>query len=142
MKIVVIAEGKLKQPAFRSLADDYLARIRHYTRCDEVEVRRAGEMERHVAGLSTRVALEVGGDVVSSMELSRRVALWSRQGKGVIGFLIGGAEGLPAALSAGSDVRLSLSALTLPHQLARVLLLEQIYRALSILRGEPYAREG
>ncbi len=142
MKILVIAEGKLKHPAFRSLADDYLARIRHYTRCDEVEVRRAGEMERHVAGLSTRVALEVGGDVVSSTELSRRMALWSRRGKGVIGFLIGGAEGLPAPLSASSDVRLSLSALTLPHQLARVLLLEQIYRALSILRGEPYAREG
>ncbi len=142
MKIVVIAEGKLRDRALRSLADDYLSRIRHYCRCDEIEVRRVEEMERHVSGLSTRVALEVGGDVVSSSELSRRVERWSQRGKGVIGFLIGGADGLPASLSASSDVRLSLSALTLPHQLARVVLLEQIYRAFSILRGEPYAREG
>ena len=55
--------------------------------------------------------------------------------------MIGGAEGIPPELSRAAEVRLSLSSMTLPHRLARVLLLEQIYRGLSITRGEPYARE-
>jgi 23S rRNA (pseudouridine1915-N3)-methyltransferase len=55
--------------------------------------------------------------------------------------VIGGAEGIPAALSERADARISLSKLTLPHRLARVLLYEQLYRSFTILRGEPYARE-
>ncbi|HET9932448.1 MAG TPA: 23S rRNA (pseudouridine(1915)-N(3))-methyltransferase RlmH, partial [Polyangiaceae bacterium] len=66
---------------------------------------------------------------------------WLAQGKGVIAFAIGGAEGLPAEFSKRAQHRLSLSRLTLPHRLARLLLAEQLYRALSIARGEPYARE-
>ena len=58
-----------------------------------------------------------------------------------VAFVIGGAEGIPPELSRAAEVRLSLSSMTLPHRLARVLLLEQIYRGLSITRGEPYARE-
>jgi 23S rRNA (pseudouridine1915-N3)-methyltransferase len=87
------------------------------------------------------VALEVDGEAVTSTELSKRVERWSSTGKGVVAFVIGGAEGIPKDLSRSAVARLSLSKLTLPHRLARVLLLEQLYRALSILRGEPYARE-
>jgi 23S rRNA (pseudouridine1915-N3)-methyltransferase len=58
-----------------------------------------------------------------------------------VAFIIGDADGIPKALSKNAAARLSLSKLTLPHRLARVLLLEQLYRSLSILRGEPYARE-
>ena len=56
-------------------------------------------------------------------------------------FVIGGAEGIPSALSAKADVRLSLSTFTFPHRLARVMLFEQLYRSMTLLRGEPYARE-
>ncbi len=66
---------------------------------------------------------------------------WTSRGKGSVAFVIGGAEGIPSELSKKADARLSLSRLTLPHRLARVVLLEQLYRSLSILRGEPYARE-
>jgi 23S rRNA (pseudouridine1915-N3)-methyltransferase len=58
-----------------------------------------------------------------------------------VAFVIGGAEGIPKSLAAECDARLSLSPLTLPHQLARVILFEQLYRALTLIRGEPYARE-
>jgi 23S rRNA (pseudouridine1915-N3)-methyltransferase len=58
-----------------------------------------------------------------------------------VAFLIGGADGLPPPVLQAAEVRLSLSSMTLPHRLARIVLLEQLYRALSILRGEPYARE-
>jgi 23S rRNA (pseudouridine1915-N3)-methyltransferase len=66
----------------------------------------------------------------------------SRVGKGQIHFLIGGAEGIPSAVSARAAMTLSLSSFTLPHRLARVVLFEQLYRSMTLLRGEPYAREG
>ena len=87
------------------------------------------------------VALDVGGQEVKSSEFARLVERWSTAGKGDIAFVLGGAEGLPGPLVSAAHCRLSLSRMTLPHRLARVLLYEQIYRALTILRGEPYARE-
>ncbi len=141
MKVVVLAVGKLKDKALRSVADDYLGRLRHYTRCEEIEVRQAAEFPKHTAGISSLVALEVDGERLSSTELSARVERYGSTGKGVVGFMIGGADGIPVALSASAHFRLSLSSLTLPHQLARVVLYEQIYRTFTILRGEPYARE-
>ncbi len=142
MRFVVVAVGRLKEPEVRRLADEYLRRSRRYARCDELEVAHAGELERAIPPGALRVALEVDGEALSSLELSRRVQRWTSTGKGVVAFLIGGAEGLPAPLSRAAEQRLSLSSLTLPHRLARVLLYEQIYRSLTLLRGEPYAREG
>lgn len=141
MKLVVVAAGRLKEREVRAIADDYLARIRRYVKCDEIEVKSATELAAAVPESALLVALEVDGDSLSSTELSRRVERWGSTGKGVVAFVIGGAEGIPSALSKRADARLSLSKLTLPHRLARVLLLEQLYRSLSILRGEPYARE-
>ncbi|MEZ4223740.1 MAG: 23S rRNA (pseudouridine(1915)-N(3))-methyltransferase RlmH [Polyangiaceae bacterium] len=142
MRIFVVAVGKLKERALRTLADDYLERIRRYCRCDEIEVRESADLSRQLGRLSTTVALEVDGRSLSSSQLSRELERWGRRGKGDVGFVIGGADGLPQALSQAADERLSLSTLTLPHQLARVLLLEQLYRSHTLLRGEPYAREG
>jgi 23S rRNA (pseudouridine1915-N3)-methyltransferase len=138
---VIVAEGKLKDAALRKLVDDYLARIRRYGRCEEVEVRDGGALLRSVPEGATLVALEVRGEAVTSRGLSERLARWIERGKGVVVFAIGGAEGLPDSLLARADARLSLSTLTLPHRIARLLLVEQIYRAFSLLRGEPYARE-
>ena len=141
MKLVVVAAGKLKEREVRAIADDYLGRIRRFVKCDEIEVKAAKDLAAGVPAGALVVALEVDGDAVTSTELSRRVERWGSTGKGVVAFVIGGAEGIPRALSSSAHARLSLSKLTLPHRLARVLLLEQLYRALSILRGEPYARE-
>ncbi len=141
MKLVVVAAGKLKEREVRAIADDYLGRIRRFVKCEEIEVKSAKDLASAVPSGAYVVALEVDGDVVTSSELSRRVERWGSTGKGVVAFVIGGAEGIPQPLSSSAQARLSLSKLTLPHRLARVLLLEQLYRSLSILRGEPYARE-
>lgn len=141
LKLVVLAAGKIKEKEARVLADDYLKRIRRYVKCDEIEVKSAKDLAGAVPSGALLVALEVDGDAVTSTELSKRVERWSSTGKGIVAFVIGGAEGIPQELSRSANARLSLSKLTLPHRLARVLLLEQLYRSLSILRGEPYARE-
>jgi 23S rRNA (pseudouridine1915-N3)-methyltransferase len=141
VRLVVVAVGKLKERAFRELADDYLGRVRRYTRCDELEVRDGAALEKALPADALSVALEVKGEALTSEGLSRRLEQWGSRGKGVVAFLIGGAEGIPEATSKRADARLSLSTLTLPHRLARVVLYEQLYRAFSIQRGEPYARE-
>lgn len=141
MKFTILAVGKLREQSARAWADEYLSRIRRWVRCDEVEVRDDAELERRWPKDELVVALEVNGEELSSSALSERLQRWGAQGKGSITFVIGGAEGIPAHLSRQASHRLSLSRLTLPHRLARVLLLEQLYRGLSILRREPYARE-
>lgn len=137
----MVAAGRLKDKSLRAVADDYFARVRRYVRCDEIEVKDDRALAKAIPSDSVVVALEVDGESVSSTELAQRLERWASRGKGAVTFVIGGAEGIPAELSRAADARLSLSRLTLPHRLARVLLAEQLYRALSILRGEPYARE-
>ncbi len=141
MRIVVVAVGKIREKSLRAVADDYLGRASHYARVSEVEVKTDGELERSVPREATVIALDPAGDAVTSRELAVRVERWGRRGKGDVAFVIGGAEGIPKPLLAAAHARLSLSTLTLPHRLARVVLFEQLYRAFTILRGEPYARE-
>jgi 23S rRNA (pseudouridine1915-N3)-methyltransferase len=86
------------------------------------------------------VVLEERGKSFSSMELSRRMARWRESGQD-IAFVLGGADGTAAALKQNADLLWSLSPLTLPHGLARVILAEQLFRAASILSGHPYHRE-
>jgi 23S rRNA (pseudouridine1915-N3)-methyltransferase len=141
VKFVIVAVGKIRDAPLRAVADDYLGRIRRYVACDEREAKDGENLERLTPEGAVRVALEVDGEALSSSKLAERVEQWSRRGKGIIAFYIGGAEGIPKDVSARADYRISLSKLTLPHRLARVLLAEQLYRAMTILRGEPYARE-
>jgi 23S rRNA (pseudouridine1915-N3)-methyltransferase len=141
VRLLVVAQGKLRDRGLRELADDYLSRIRRCVRCEELELRTDAGFGRVFASEATVVALDVAGRSVTSRAFSDLLAQWGRRGQGVIVFLIGGAEGLPSEVVRQAHERLSLSPMTLPHRLARVLLLEQLYRALSIQRGEPYARE-
>lgn len=145
-----MAVGKLR-PAFRDAADDYLRRLGRYTRVAEIEVREAGrgmgaEQARRLEGGRLRdrvpegaelVVLERGGAGWSSEELARRLGRWRDAGRPVA-FLLGGSTGLDPGLVAATPTRWSLGALTLPHELARVVVLEQLYRGCTILRGEPY----
>ena len=123
------------------MADEYLGRVRRYVRVDEVEVASDAALARALPKGATVVALDPQGDALTSTAFAKKVESWGRRGKGDVAFVIGGAEGIPAALVRSANARLSLSSLTFPHRLARVVLFEQIYRAFTILRGEPYARE-
>ena len=141
MKLFLIAEGRIKERELRSVASDYLARLTRYVKCQEIEAKDGASLGKAIPEGAFVVALEVDGEQLSSTELSLRLERWGARGKGLVAFLIGGAEGIPSALSARADARLSLSSLTFPHRLARVMLLEQLYRSMTLLRGEPYARE-
>ncbi len=141
MKLSVVAVGKLKERALRELADDYVARIRRYVRFEEIEVKQDRDLSEAVPKGAVVVALEVTGLALSSRQFASRVEGWGSIGKGQVAFLIGGALGIPSEVSRAADHRISLSTLTLPHRLARLLLLEQLYRSMTLLKGEPYARE-
>jgi 23S rRNA (pseudouridine1915-N3)-methyltransferase len=142
VKLFVVATGKIKEKGLRGVADDYLARIQRYVSCEEIETRDAPGLAHAVPREAWLVALEVGGETLTSESFAHRLERWASHGKGRVAFVVGGAEGIPQSVSRASNSRLSLSTMTLPHRLARVVLLEQLYRAMTILRGEPYAREG
>ena len=141
MKLFVIAEGRIKERELRAVANDYLGRLSRYVRCEEIETRDAAGLAKSIPEGAFVVAMEVDGERLTSVELSQRLERWGARGKGLVAVLIGGAEGIPSALSARADLRLSLSSFTFPHRLARVMLFEQLYRSMTLLRGEPYARE-
>ncbi len=142
MQIKIVAVGKVKEKPARQLCDDYIKRIRRYCRISEVEVKNDQALCATVDDAPTIVALQVWGKAHSSEKFSQLLERWGSTGKGDITFVIGGAEGIPKTLSDKAHAHISLSSMTLPHRLARLILLEQVYRGFSILRGEPYAREG
>jgi 23S rRNA (pseudouridine1915-N3)-methyltransferase len=140
VKILVRAVGKMRDRRLTSLCEEYAERTRRHVpmTIDEVE-----DDEALLRGLSPGteiIALEPGGDAWNTAELTKYLEKRMVQGTRVLAFLIGGADGLAPATVGKAQRRLSLSPLTLPHRLARVLLCEQIYRAISIIRGEPYSR--
>lgn len=140
MKIVVIAVGKLKEPWARAGCDEYKKRLARHFPVEEIEVKEPAALIARLPARHRVVALDEHGRAPTSDELAARLAAWMSSGAPGVVFAIGGADGLPADLLARSDEKISLSRLTLPHRLARLLLFEQLYRAHSILRGEPYHR--
>ncbi len=143
MKIAIIAVGKVKEKPLRAMVDEYAGRIRRYTSLDEVELddlpaaKLAPAMKR-AAGGAALVALDMDGRALDSFAFAREIARLGSTGKGDIAFLIGGKDGLPDALQKEATACWSLSKMTFPHRLARLMLVEQVYRAMTILRGEPY----
>jgi 23S rRNA (pseudouridine1915-N3)-methyltransferase len=146
VRLVVVAVGKVKERGIREAIDDYAKRIARYVGFEEIEIREApardvtDAMLRRIPDGAHVVALEVDGAAHTSESLARLVERRGREGKGLVAFLIGGADGLPREVVARADEKLSLSKMTLPHRLARLVLAEQLYRAMTILRGEPYPR--
>ena len=144
MRIRIIAVGKAKDRDLRSLLGDYYARIGRYAKLEEIEIKDgkvddvAERLSRTIPDRSRVVALEVDGRGITSGEFAKWLGRAENESVQTVVFLIGGAYGLPQELSKKADLRLSLSAMTLPHRLARLFLAEQIYRGFSILRGEPY----
>jgi len=138
MKIVVLAVGKLRDRQLTALCDDYVARASRHVAVDVVEVDDDKALARRWPTVGETIALEVGGESWSTERFAAYIGDRMLHGGRGITFAIGGADGLPAALVARASRRLSLSAMTLPHRLARLMLVEQIYRALTVIRGEPY----
>jgi len=140
VKVVVRAVGKMRDKRMQSLCDEYVERARRHL---PVEVEEVADDEALVRGLPAGaeiIALEPGGQAWDTAQLTKHIEKRMVQGARAVVFLIGGADGLPASAVAQAERRLSLSPLTLPHRLARVILCEQIYRAISLIRGEPYSR--
>lgn len=146
MHLRIVAVGKVRERGILDAIQDYYGRIKRYTSFDEVELRDADEaelikrFERAIPADARVVALEVEGKMLSSEGLAELIRAERDElaTKNLV-FLIGGAYGLPAEIRARASIELSLSKMTLPHRLARLFLAEQVYRAFTILRGEPYS---
>lgn len=140
MKILVRAVGKMRDRHLAAVCDEYVERVRHHLPIEVAEVEDDAGLVRGLPAGAEIVALEPGGVSWTTVEFTQYLEKRMVQGARAVVFLIGGADGLSAATVKQARLRLSLSPLTLPHRLARVLLCEQIYRAISVIRGEPYNR--
>jgi 23S rRNA (pseudouridine1915-N3)-methyltransferase len=138
MKILVLAVGKMRDRHMAAICDDYVKRARRHVPVEIIEVDDDAALARRLPARAEVIALEPGGDSWTTEELAAHMEKQMLHGAQTVAFVIGGALGLPRELVKKAARRLSLSNLTLPHRLARVVLCEQIYRAISIIRGEPY----
>ena len=139
MRYHVVAVGRMRDAALRAACDRYLERLRRYTKVEEREVKAEARILDAIAEGSCLVALAEQGEQWTSAELADWTARWELEGRDVT-FALAGAEALPAPVLRGAERIWSLSRLTFPHELARVVLYEQLYRAYTIRRGEPYHR--
>lgn len=135
MKIELYYIGKPRSREANALAGEYGKRTSRYCRFEAIQLKNEGEAES-CAPKALRIALDPAGRAMRSEELA---ALIERAGRD-IAFFVGGSDGFSDSFRSSADCLLSLSTMTLPHELARVLLAEQIYRAFTILRNHPYPR--
>ncbi|MFO0617184.1 MAG: 23S rRNA (pseudouridine(1915)-N(3))-methyltransferase RlmH [Polyangiaceae bacterium] len=145
MRIVILAVGPMKEPAYRTLADEYYGRIRRHFPIDEIEIadgppdKLGAALDKHAKNASI-VAMEARGAELDSPGFARELERLGNRGKGEIVFVLGGKAGLSDEIVRRADALWSMSRFTFPHRLARLVLVEQLYRATAILRNEPYAR--
>lgn len=157
MKITLVTVGKVKEKYLRDAIEEYKKRLSKYCKLEIQEVQdektpdaasenqenliRSKEGERIMKYLRDDayvITLEIGGKMLDSLEFSKKIENLGIQGKSRIIFVIGGSIGLGQQVLSRSDYALSFSKMTFPHQLMRVILLEQIYRGYRIMAGEPY----
>jgi len=143
MKIRLVMLGKTRRAETRALVDDYVARIRHYAEIEVHELREAtpaAMRKLKVEPSATVVLLDAAGKQFTSQQFARWLGdLRDRAARELV-FLCGDAEGFPGEVRASAKQKISLSTLTMPHEFARVVLAEQIYRAFAILAGHPYPK--
>jgi 23S rRNA (pseudouridine1915-N3)-methyltransferase len=144
MRIRLLMLGKTRRPEIRALLDDYAARIRRFAEIELQELREdspAATLRRlEIAPGATVVLLDAGGKNYSSEKFARWLGDCRDRSAREIVFLCGAAEGFPEALAKRATTKLSLSPLTFSHELARVMLAEQLYRAFATLAGHPYPK--
>ncbi|MGA8142756.1 MAG: 23S rRNA (pseudouridine(1915)-N(3))-methyltransferase RlmH [Candidatus Acidiferrales bacterium] len=143
MKIRLIMLGKTRRQEARALIDDYVSRIRHYAEIEISELRDAGPAalrKQKLDSSATIVLIDAAGKQFTSQQFAKWLADLRDRGTRELVFLCGDAEGFPAELRVSAKQKISLSTLTMPHEFARVVLAEQIYRAFAILAGHPYPK--
>lgn len=153
MRFRLIWVGKTRNERLRALVEDYLQRLVRFVRCEVTEVREGASASERVcleeeskritsvlASDALTVLLDVDGRQWSSTELAAEIEAWQARGVKEVAFVIGGHLGVAAGLREQADIRWSLSRLTLTHEMARVVLVEQLYRAFTIMRGLPYQK--
>ena len=157
MKITIIAVGKLKEKYFKDAVNEYSKRLGRYCKFDIVEVadektpdaaseneknlirkKEADRILKHISDDAHVITLEIDGKMPDSVQFSEYVENLGIKGKSHIVFIIGGSLGLHTDVSSRADYKLSFGRMTFPHQLMRIVLLEQIYRAYRIINNEPY----
>lgn len=157
MKITLIAVGKIKERYFEDAIREYSKRLSRYCRLEIIQVADEKTPDGAIEALEEQIkekegrrildqiregayviALAVEGKQLDSLELAARMERLAVEGKSQLVFLIGGSLGLSKEVMRRADFALSFSAMTFPHQLMRVILLEQIYRSFRIRAGEPY----
>lgn len=157
MQFSIIAVGNLREKYWKQACDEYLKRLGPYADTKVFEVaeervqnedspslllqtkqKEAERMRRLLRPGQALVALDVAGRAMTSPELATHLESEEVYGRGSFAFVIGGSYGLDDSILQAASLRLSFSAFTFPHQLMRVILLEQLYRAMKIRRGEAY----
>ncbi|MCI5872257.1 MAG: 23S rRNA (pseudouridine(1915)-N(3))-methyltransferase RlmH [Clostridiales bacterium] len=161
MKITILCVGKIKEKFYRDAIAEYEKRLSRYCKLEIIEVadektpegasetvelqikekeaeRMIARMEKYLCDGAFVCALAIDGKQLDSVELSKKIDRLGTGGTSHIIFLIGGSLGMADSLLKRADMKLSFSKMTFPHQLMRVILLEQIYRAYRIMNGEPY----
>ena len=157
MKITVITVGKITEKYLRDAIAEYTKRLSRYCKLEIVEVAdektpdQAGEtveeqirdkegerILKYIRDDMYVITLEIGGKMLSSEELADKINMLGIQGQSSVAFVIGGSIGLGREVLKRSNYALSFSKMTFPHQLMRVILLEQMYRSYRIINGEPY----
>ncbi len=156
-KVTVLCVGKLKEKFYIDAAAEYAKRLSRFCKLELVELpeerlpedpspaqieaallKEAAAIRAKLPAGASLIALCVEGELRSSEALARQMAAWASQGVGQLVFLIGGSFGLHPAIKGSAKLRLSMSPMTFPHHLARVMVLEQIYRAYQINAGTRY----
>ncbi|RYN14001.1 50S rRNA methyltransferase [Bifidobacterium animalis subsp. animalis] len=157
MNIDIVCVGKVKERYLRDAIDEYCKRLSRFAKVDVIEVadektpehasdtlnaqikEKEGErILKHLRDSAFVVALAIEGDQLTSEQLAARIAQWGLHGVSHLQFVIGGSLGLDPRVLRRANMLLSFSKMTFPHQLMRVILLEQIYRAFKINAHEPY----
>jgi len=159
MRLAVLAIGRVKAGPDRDLADRYFARAAKAGRAlgfktiDIIELaesraQRASDrifeegaaIAKHLTAGAAVVALDETGSALTSEAFAARLGTWRDSGRDTVYFVVGGADGLSPEITRRADLTLAFGKLTWPHQLVRIMLLEQLYRAVTILSGHPYHR--
>ncbi len=147
MKFRFVWVGKTRDKNYKALQDDYLKRLSHFVRYEIVEVpdgpRPENEGKQILAKLGKApmtCLLDVDGRSLTSPELAKTLEKWQNAGIKEVAFVVGGADGVTPEVAARADLRLSLSFLTFTHEMARVVMLEQLYRAFTMIKGFPYQK--
>ena len=152
MRLRIIWTGKTRDARLRALIEDYAERLSHFVRCEVTELRELGRSDKTGIDKETRrisdalrpgavtVLLDPEGTEWTSQQLADHVQSWEGNGIKEVAFVVGGPNGVASDFKNRVDKRWSLSRLTLTHEMARVLLFEQLYRAYTIIHGLPYQK--